>query len=137
MWVDTAIRYALWFLLFIGLWIVVYPLFQPSLFRLKKRSVVLIKREVKTANALVKATERFLETTINVHSSFSVYTFYFLLSVVSIMSFVGLFSSGRSFIESFFWMLVSPGLIIGFLYLRLHGIELSFPTKAKKWLVNF
>lgn len=118
-----------------GVWIIIFPLLQPMLLRMKHRSSVLVKREVKTANALVKVTEKFLEATLNVHSSFAVFTFYFILLVIAIMSFFGLYSSGRPFFESCLWMIISPCLVIGFLFLKLYGMRIKLSYEGKE-MVN-
>jgi hypothetical protein len=123
-WYDTLIRYSLWFLLFISLWLVLFPLFSTvNLKKIRFNRLIEIKKREKSP--FYRKLEVLLATTLNVEGSFAVYSFIFLLFTIAIMTFTGFIQNTGNITQALFWSLITPLFLIAFLFYRLRNLRIK------------
>lgn len=134
LWYETVLRYVLWLLFFVGLWLILHPYLMPLVNGAKRKTTVLVKKESKSVNAIYRMIQNFLENTINRSSTFVVYSFVAFLIMISALTFGGLYTNGRPLAESILWTLVAPLIPLGFLYLKLHSTRIKISYEGKEML---
>lgn len=134
-WYDAVIHYSLWFVFFVGLWLMVYPLIIPNIKISKFKRLLQVNREKRTNKVYFVKIEKLLNATLNVKGNFAVYSFLFVLLMIALMTFVGLLKSGRSGIEVVIWTILTPFIPVGFLFYRLRQLRVNTSHEGQ-FMVN-
>ncbi|MDP4084723.1 MAG: hypothetical protein Q8934_08930 [Bacillota bacterium] len=115
--VEDIIRYLLWFMFFIGLWLVIYPLITPNLKGLKLKKILM--KNIQKKPLIYRKIEKLLLQTTNWKGDFAVYTFIFILILIGVISLVGFLKSGQTIITSILLSVIASIMPVLFLYFRL------------------
>lgn len=121
--VDFIVRYAIYFLLILGSWMIAFPLIQPLFKRqLKYRKISATKLK---KSRMAKHIEKLLLVTTGGKSTYAVYTFFLIVILLFTFSYIFLSSIGQNFlIKGVYSTLVA---LIPYVYLRvrLYSIQVE------------
>lgn len=121
---DPIIRYSLWFIIFIGIWFIIYPLIIP---KIKTTRMTLHKKqeELKEKNEIYLYIENLLFSTLNINHHFGVLTFFFFSTTLGFLSLIVLLKNGFALSTATVLMVFISCLPFIFLYIRLHQMRIS------------
>lgn len=129
---EILIRNILWGMLIIGIWLVFFPFFNEAAKEaFQKRTRRSSNEEQRKEPQFIQMTQRFLAASAGIKGKSSVYGFYALLFLVSVFSFTTLQASNRGPDEVLSFSFVAPGLIVLFLYYRLHQSRVRTSHEGK------
>jgi len=125
--VDTLLRYILYGLLFMGVWILVYPLIMPSFSARRSfiRSLNLNNKQVHFNSVILKHLQRLLSITLGLRSNYAVLSFLILYIVLFALTFSFCLKLKFGILSVILYSLLVAGLPYGFLYIWLNSIRVS------------
>lgn len=121
---DIAMRYVLWFLFFVGLLLLLFPLFQPN-YKKVRRYMTNKKVSKKSKGTIYKKTEQLLVASLNIKGSFAVYSFLLSLLIISIMTFASLTNIEKPLPQAIMFSIIAPLFPIAFLKYRLRQLRIK------------
>lgn len=92
--IDYIVRYVIYFILIIGSWLIAFPLIKPILKKKQKFSRIKTTKEKK--GWVIKHIEKILIIAFNSSTNFSVYTFFLIVVLLFMFSFIFLSSIGQN-----------------------------------------
>lgn len=123
-WYDGIIRYSLWLLIFISIWLILSPIIVPNVKKVKLRINFKSKKR-KQLNPISKHIRKLLGTALNQTSEYSILSFYFISFILALLSFVAFLKNGWGTTFTLIYTVVAGLLPYLLLKVKIHMIQVS------------
>lgn len=124
--IETSIRYFIYFIIMVGTWLAVYPLLQP----LRAKRKFNFKSTKKEKNNFLKHIEMIVTVTFNTKSPFIISFFYVISITLAVFTFMLLNNVGKSILNAVIFSLISSSLPYILLRTRLRSIRIESSYEA-------
>ncbi len=123
-WFDDLLRYCLWFIMFIGIWLILQPLLVPNIKKMKL-GLQFKKVKRKKINPVSIHIRKILGAALNQSSEYAISTFYFISLIFGFITFVALYKNGWEFTFILIYTITASSLPYLLLNIRVHMVQVN------------